>query len=427
MRIIALTIMLFLLTAPSDVLRIEVPLEDGHADAAEILVQLCEAAGLPAPGGLEGRHWPLDVSSRLDRLQLEALELATLGALDIEIDKEHLVLAIDRKRLDAVRARLAARLETWTGSVRGEPSKTGHGLWFATRDQGQAPLSALPEPPPHAVILVHGLDDPGWMWRDMVPAIRDAGYAVARFEYPNDGPISDGADHLALELARLRAGGVRRVDLVAHSMGGLVCRDVLTRSAYYRGDGSGGDRFPAADTLIMIGTPNGGSHWARLRGFSELGEHLSRAWRGESGWLDAAADGSGEAGEDLLPGSVFLRRLNGRPHPTHTRYTIVAGQVSPVSGDDLDRTLGKMKTVKIVPQWLRDLANGAEGELAASALGAAIGGIGDGVVTLDSARLEGVDDLVIVQADHVGMIVNVGGSQDPPPTIEIVLDRLARE
>jgi pimeloyl-ACP methyl ester carboxylesterase len=415
---------------PDDVLRIEVPLEDGHADAAEILVQLCAAAGLPAPSGLEGRHWPLDVSSRLDRLQLEALELATLGALDIEIDREHLVLAIDRARLDAVQARLTARLETWTGSVRGEPSKTGHGLWFAARHQERAPLSALPELPQRAVILVHGLDDPGWMWRDMVPAIRDAGYAVARFEYPNDGPISDGADHLALELARLRAGGVQRVDLVAHSMGGLVCRDVLTRTAYYRGDGSGGDRFPAADSLIMLGTPNGGSHWARLRGFSELGEHLSRAWRGEGGWLDAAADGSGEAGEDLLPGSVFLRRLNGRPHPTHTRYTIVAGRVSPVSGDDLQRALRRLRNVgaaKAAPQWLRDFAGGAEGDLAASALGAAIGGIGDGVVTLDSARLEGVEDVVIVQADHVGMIVSVLDSEDPPPAIEIVLDRLARE
>ena len=412
------------------VVRVEVALTDGTVDAAELLAALCEAAGLGAPKGLEGRRWPLRVDSRLDRLQLLALEVATAGALDIEIDEERLVLAIDPVRLERVGARLAERLGAWTASVRGDPIEGKYGLWFATDANERAPVAALGSVPARVCVLVHGLDDPGWLWRDMVPALREAGHSVARFEYPNDGPISEAADLLALELARLRVAGVARVDLVVHSMGGLACRDLLTRPAYYGGDGAGGDRFPAADRLIMLATPNGGSHWARLRGLAELREHLSRAWRGDADWLDGAADGRGEAGEDLLPGSVFLRRLNARPLATHTRYTIVAGRASPVSRDDVHRVLRRLRNLgssKIAPKWLRDIAEGAEADVAASALGAAIGGIGDGVVTLESARLPGVDDVVIVRADHVGLIVNVLPADEPPPSVEIVLDRLARE
>ncbi len=79
-------------------------------------------------------------------------------------------------------------------------------------------------------------------------------------------------------------------------------------------------------------------------------------------------------------------------------------------------------------EWLRDLVTGSEASLAASAIGAAIGGIGDGVVTLDSARLEGVDDVVVVQADHVGLIVNAVPSHDRrPPAIDPVLERLGSQ
>lgn len=87
---------------------------------------------------------------------------------------------------------------------------------------------------------------------------------MAPFEYPNDGPVADAAGLLARELQALRDSGLERVDVVAHSMGGLVARDALTRKAYYAGDGTGGRRYPALDRLILIGTPNHGSPLAVL-------------------------------------------------------------------------------------------------------------------------------------------------------------------
>ena len=54
-----------------------------------------------------------------------------------------------------------------------------------------------------------------------------------------------------------------------------------------------------------------------------------------------------------------------------------------------------------------------------------VNGLGDGLVSINSARLEGVTDMVMVEADHMGLIVNVLPSDRRPPAIAIVLDRLA--
>ena len=58
------------------------------------------------------------------------------------------------------------------------------------------------------------------------------------------------------------------------------------------------------------------------------------------------------------------------------------------------------------------------------ALQAMVNGLGDGIVSINSARLEGVTDIVTVEADHIGLIANVIPSDRTPPAIPIVLDRL---
>ena len=48
-------------------------------------------------------------------------------------------------------------------------------------------------------------------------------------------------------------------------------------------------------------------------------------------------------------------------------------------------------------------------------------------MSIDSAKLAGVDDFVVIKADHIGMIVNVVPSDRTPPAIPIILDRLEEE
>lgn len=281
--------------------------------------------------------------------------------------------------------------------------------------------------PRRVVLLVHGLDEPGFVWDELAPALAKQGLRVARFDYANDGPIPGAADRLAAALRLLRAGGVHQVDVVAHSMGGLVARDMLTRDEHYAGEGAGPADLPAIDALIMLGTPNGGSALARLQCVSEAYEQLVRsATNGCLPQRDWSRDGRGEAADDLLPGSAFLAALNRRPLPAHTNLTIVAGRCVPLSKDELGAcaTWIDRATDRLPPKlrrWMRE-----RGDDAGRTVLAAVSGVGDGVVTLDSARLEGVDDIVVVEANHIDMIADPLDTGRTPPAVAIVLERLSR-
>ena len=145
---------------------------------------------------------------------------------------------------------------------------------------------------------------------------------------------------------------------------------------------------------------------------------ISRWISGQGKWLDALADGAGEAGRDLLPDSDFLRRLNTRPHPVGTTYTIIAGRLSPVSEAEVDAMLDRLRRLSGSDRSVGFRA-------ASRALQAMVSGLGDGIVSTESARLKGVDDFVSVGADHIGLVVNVIESDDEPPAIPIVVERLS--
>jgi len=354
-----------------------------------------------------------------------------------EINAEHVVITFDRAALMAKLNRSRVSPERWLegfSRILVWWHRRATGLTFVTDEDDRTPVAVYQgmqdEMPRRVVVLIHGLDDPGWMFDDVAPALRRAGFETARIEYPNDGPIGQSADLAALCLMELKRRGVEKVDIVAHSMGGLVARDVLTRTAYYSGDGAGNQRFPAVDRLVMCGTPNHGSNMARLRAVSEAKEHMSRTLSGQGTWFGGFLDGRGEAATELLPGSAFLRQLNERPIASHTACTIIAGRMSPVTGAELGALGRKARDVARAanaPNWLRNWLASAD-ERATDVLRGAVRGLGDGCVAIDFTRLPGVDDFIVVEANHIGMIVNiVPGSTKKPPAIPIILDRLARD
>lgn len=269
-----------------------------------------------------------------------------------------------------------------------------------------------------SVVLVHGLDDPGKVWRSLAPALREQGFDVWLMQYPNDQPIGESAALLFEELQGLREGGVGRIALVAHSMGGLVSREVLTSPATgYAASAREGD-VPEVTTLIMVGTPNHGSTVARFRGLAEPRDQLARLTRGEASWLSGILDGAGEAKIDLLPGSRFLASLNSRPHPEGVEMLVIAGVASPWTEDEIDGWI----------DGLREDADDAQKQRL-DELGAALvsltRGLGDGLVSVESTRLEGVEHL-IVDGTHLSMIRNLlEESQRVPPAVPIIVDRLA--
>lgn len=313
------------------------------------------------------------------------------------------------------------------------------GVWMLGSGQGAVrigdhewiPLGSAA--PARVVLLVHGLDEPGSIWDDLTPALRDAGHAVARFDYPNDQPIAESAALLGAALRDLRARGVRQVDVVGHSMGGLIARDVLTRPGLYAGKAAGHDDLPDVPRLVTVGTPNAGSPWAKLRAVAEIREQVerffsdpARDWRGLLGYL---GDGMGEAGDDLLPGSAYLGDLNARALPRGVAITIIAGRMAPVQNEDL---------AWLADSWLlRQLVGREDAEKVAQGIHDLSTQLGDGVVPVASTPLRGVDDVVLLEgANHRTMLrasrlINgarglVGEAPTSPEAIPVILDRLAR-
>lgn len=266
-------------------------------------------------------------------------------------------------------------------------------------------------------VLIHGLDDPGQVWQNLAPALVKAGFNVWLMHYPNDQPVVESAWLFFESLKSLKQRGIDRISIVAHSMGGLVSREMLTSPDIEYNRSVKSSQVPAVATLIMVGTPNHGSQLARLRVFTEMRDQLVRLRQGQSNWLGSIIDGAGEAKIDLLPGSRFLTELNARPHPPGVEMLIIAGITSPWNESDINRW---------VSDWRQKVPAGHQKWV--DALGenmmAMTHGLGDGLVTVESTRLEGVLHRT-VDGTHLSMIRNIASSsRHIPPAVPIIIDRL---
>jgi pimeloyl-ACP methyl ester carboxylesterase len=279
--------------------------------------------------------------------------------------------------------------------------------------------SAGSKPLGKTVVLIHGLDDPGEVWQNLAPVLVRAGFDVWRMHYPNDQPITASARFFFAQARELVGDGIDRIAIVAHSMGGLVSRELLTRPdiGYRKAAESG--QVPEVIALVMVGTPNHGSQMARFRVLTEIRDQFVRITKGEGNWLGAILDGAGEAKIDLLPGSRFLSELNARPHPDGVGLLVIAGVASPWSENDIGRWLDRVGP---------DVPDDRKGELVAlgDIMTSMTRGLGDGLVTATSARLKGVP-LITVEGTHLSMIRNVTtGSRRTPPAVPIIVRHLQK-
>jgi pimeloyl-ACP methyl ester carboxylesterase len=207
--------------------------------------------------------------------------------------------------------------------------------------------------------------------------------------YPNDQAIQASTRFFFDQIKALARKDPAPVSIVAHSMGGLVARDMLTCPELKYGEAAKVGTVPKVRQLILVGTPNHGAPLARFRIVTEIRDQLFHLSVPGTHPAHCLLDGTGAAGADLLPGSRFLTRLNQRPLPAGVEIQIIAGML--FFSRDHDR--------------LRHL-------------------LGDGLVSVDSTRLNSIP-LTLVPGSHFTMIRNLTRSSTRvPPAVPVILSLL---
>lgn len=403
-----------------------IPLDGGQLQYGALLGALAEKVGVPARLITRYVDGAVKVDGVAGRLTMRTVNWATRGVMTFELKKasgkQVMEIRIDRVALrrqkSFIRNRVVRLIQAWFPDAAAR-AKAWYGLFAWQPDGTLTPIDdAALENKEHAVVLIHGLDEPGDVWSVLGPRLVKEGYTTIEFRYPNDQKIGKSARNFARHLSKLRAMGVERVTILAHSMGGLVSREMLTHPDYYAGQGAGHALYPEVQRLIMLGTPNHGSSLAKLRGFAEARETLIRLFSRDRLLFGGFFDGAGEAGEDLLPDSEFLTRLNARPLPEGVAITILAGRASPITSPRIEEAKSKLKAL---------LNRDGEGRIdaIADALAKCVDGLGDGCVPLASTRLEGVDDHTLVRGNHTTMLLRTkSDSRGTPAAVKIILQRL---
>lgn len=299
-----------------------------------------------------------------------------------------------------LRVQVQDQLEAWFP----EEMQPASGLYGLFSRGDNAPGSGAPR-----AVLIHGLDEPGNIWDELAPALEAGGFEVWEFRYPNDQAIDRSAELLAEHWPRLERDSP--VVLIGHSMGGLVARDFVSRLRHPVSAVPGVDG-PGVDGLILVGTPNQGSDWARLRVWLELREQLLPGADKEFSLFAGLRDGTGAAKIDLRPGSAFLEELNERQWPTEVPVQIVGAVLlepppSIAAGfGSIGEDLVSPEVSEAVLDWWTGVGDG----------------LGDGVVPVASLEFQGAPAPILVPGTHRGMLVRLFASDSEPPAIAPILE-----
>jgi triacylglycerol esterase/lipase EstA (alpha/beta hydrolase family) len=159
----------------------------------------------------------------------------------------------------------------------------------AVRPAGFLPLPGARTRGPRPIILLHGYAMNRANFVPLAYRLARAGLGpIYGFEYWTLGRIAAGARQLGWFVDEVRERtGAGEVDIVGHSMGGVVARYYVT---FAGGDG-------VVRNLITLGSPHGGT--------------------------DVSGMGVGHPTRELVLGSKLVTRLTAAPAPRHTRTCVI--------------------------------------------------------------------------------------------------------
>jgi pimeloyl-ACP methyl ester carboxylesterase len=377
---------------------LRLPLDNGKLRWADLSAVLCNDLHLPAWRVGKGE---INLNGWRGSLFLQGLNASLGDGCRVMVSDGALVFDFDPAKLPSTGKEAKTALRNFVAT------ETPQATAAQNRRYGLF-LPAHVDASRNLVVLIHGLDCGASMLYPMGELLAESGSQIAYFSYPCDQDLGESAKLLEKHLAAVRETfpGIR-FDFVCHSMGGLIARDYV-ESDQYAND---------VDHLILVGTPNSGSRWVKYYPILKA-QHEVAEWRSDPEWRWSwiITEGLGEAADDVTPRSAFLRALNARPRRAGVKYTIIAGSHSSVATFEAD-------LMDAVAAWIPAPADAIRDHLQAQAddLRHETGN-SDGPVSVRSAKLPGVSDVVILPADHRSLFVFRDGQ--PPAAFTTIHDRL---
>ena len=219
------------------------------------------------------------------------------------------------------------------------------------------------------------------------------------YDYPFNRSIAESCQRgdSARDWAAFRAKVKDRLpwSIVAHSMGALVARSLVEDDKSWAHD---------VCSLIMIAPVNQGSQLAKVQTVMQFmnglqainGKNTTRAMMNLS-------DGLGQAAEDMLPGSSFLKEMNRWPRRQGLSYHIIAGDRGFLTREGRAQIEGRIDLVTRNSGIFGRLTQAATADLP-DLLDELTDGTGDGCVRVERTRLDGVADHVTIHANHAELI-----------------------
>lgn len=391
-----------LVAAPQDddIVRVAVETTDGKVAWSEIAAAVTkELAELEVP---EMEHLAaggvLDINASSTRLILYSANKLLLPAVRISINRKDntVVVRLNKTKIEAAR-------KQWGANLRAQANEADAA---AGRVNGLRPYRESTDlnKADSIVVLVHGFNSSTRFMGTLANRIekvepeKGKRCEVACFDYASRDGIRLAAKSLEQELQKLvKANPECEISLVTHSMGGVVSRWMIEDKDF---------DIPQVKRLTMVAPPNHGTNLALLptqagQFDSFLGE-ISRA--GIQSSLRALAAEVNVAIEDLRPDSELLKTLNQRKRNATITYSIILGKTGILSREDrkfLDSLVDKMnesgqKERVQASKELSSLMNLVSPEI--------VSDTGDGVVSLESGKLDGVEDVVVLKFQHSDLL-----------------------
>jgi pimeloyl-ACP methyl ester carboxylesterase len=372
---------------------IEVPIgKAGEVQVSEIIARLARASGTTVEQQQPASDFTLSTQG-LARSMTRTLLAESLGPeVAIAFRPGAMVLSVDRGIL------APERRAEWLGRLRELAERAGE----ASRHRQVYGMRALdsfrPDDPSRpTVCLVHGLNSSSGGFVHMIPWLEEAGYGIVVYDYPFNRAIQQSCMAFARDWAAFR----RQVQvqcpwlIVAHSMGALLARSMVEDDATWARDVS---------SLVLIAPVNQGSNLAKVQTVLQLinglkalgGKDTTRA-------MLSLSDGLGQAADDMLPGSVFLKNLNRRPVRQGVPYHILAGDRGFLTREARAQLDGRIEFVTRNAGIFGRMTQMATADMPLL-LDELTDGTGDGCVAVERTRLAGVTDHVTIHANHAELI-----------------------